>query len=248
MKNKLIIANWKCNPTKAKEGEKILNDIKKNLNTKNKVVICPPVIFLSQYFDLFSSFFSFGVQDLHYKEKGPYTGEISPKMAQDVGCKYAIIGHSERRTILKETDQEINLKLQQIITTTKITPILCIGESGEERKAKKTNLIIKKQLDLSLRNIPKDKAEKIVIAYEPIWAIGTGVVATEEEISEAKDNIVKILCDIYGNKTASQIKIIYGGSVDANNIASILNTGMDGVLVGGASLKPKDFSMIANCK
>jgi len=248
MKNKLIIANWKCNPIKAKEGEKILNSIKKSINTGNKVVICPPVVFLSQYFDLFSPFFSFGIQNCYYREKGAYTGEISPKMAQDIGCKYAIIGHSERRTIFKETDQEINLKLQEIITTTKITPILCIGESGEERRAKKTNLIIKKQLDLSLKNIPKERAEKIVIAYEPIWAIGTGAVATEKEIGEARNNIIKILCDIYGNQTASKIKIIYGGSVDANNIASILDTGMDGVLVGGASLKPKDFSVIANYK
>lgn len=250
MKNKLIIANWKCNPIKAEDGKKIIDAIKKQIATKNKIVICPPSIFLNKFLDLFGSDFSFGIQNCYYKEKGAYTGEISPKMAQYIGCKYAIIGHSERRSLFKETDEEINLKLIEILNTTKITPVLCIGENREDRQNKMTNKIIKNQLVLALKNIPIDIAKKIVIAYEPIWAIGTGISATEKEISDAKINIGKILCDIYKNeKDVTKIKILYGGSVDKDNINSILWTSnMDGVLVGGSSLKPEVFSIIANCK
>lgn len=249
MTNKIIIANWKCNPIKVKEGEKILTSLKKTIKTNNKIIICPPTIFLSQFYSLFSPLFAFGAQNLFYKEKGAYTGEISPKMAQDIGCKYAIIGHSERRVIFKETDQEINQKLIEITNTTKIIPILCIGENGEERRKNKTNNIIKKQLESALKDIKEKHVKKIIIAYEPIWAIGTGIVASEKEIKQAKESIVKILCDIYGDNSGSKIKIVYGGSVGLSNISSILGSAdMDGVLVGGASLRPKEFSIIANFK
>jgi len=249
MKKKFIIANWKCNPIRTKEGEKILSSLKKTIKTENKVIICPPSVFLSHFLSLFSDVFLFGGQDCYFKENGAYTGEISPKMLQDIGCKYVIIGHSERRSLLGESDQDINLKIKEVINSTKITPVLCIGENREEREKNKTFTILEKQLKIALQNIPNEKLNKIIIAYEPIWAIGTGIYAEEKQIKEAKEYIVKILCDIYNPSSASKIKIIYGGSVNPQNISSILgNANMDGVLVGGASLKPKEFSIIANWK
>ncbi|MDD5639338.1 MAG: triose-phosphate isomerase [Candidatus Pacebacteria bacterium] len=248
---KIIIANWKCNPIKVKEGEQILLSLKKTINTENKVIICPPSLFLSPFLSLFSDIFSFGGQDCFFEEKGAYTGEISPKMLQDIGCKYVIIGHSERRALFSETDKSINQKISKILNSTKLTPILCIGENREERAKNKTYSILERQITSALNNISIEKAKKIIIAYEPVWAIGTGVYATKEEIKEAKNNIVKILCDIYKKLPPNKIKIIYGGSVDLKNIAFILNKNdadMDGVLVGGVSLKPKDFSLIANWK
>ncbi|MCK9578179.1 triose-phosphate isomerase [bacterium] len=248
MKNKLIIANWKSNPIKRNDGEKLLKNLVQTIKTNNKVIICPPTIFLSHFLNLFSPYFQFGVQNCYSKDKGPYTGEISPKMVQDIGCKYVIIGHSERRSLFNETDEDINLKLIEILNTTKITPILCIGESREERAQKKTYSIIKQQIKSDLKNVDKNKIKNIIIAYEPIWAIGTGIYAHEQEIVDAKNSIVKILCDIYGD-IGRKIRIVYGGSVNAQNIESILkNADMNGVLVGGASLKPKEFSFIANFK
>ncbi|MFA5080428.1 MAG: triose-phosphate isomerase [Candidatus Paceibacterota bacterium] len=248
---KFIIANWKCNPIKAKEGEQILSSLKKTVNTENEVVICPPSVFLSHFLSLFSDIFSFGGQDCFFEEKGAYTGEISPKMLQDIGCKYVIIGHSERRTLFGETDKSINHKINEILNSTKLTPILCIGENREDRVKNKTYSILEKQITNALKSIAIEKAKKIIIAYEPIWAIGTGVYATKEEIKEAKNNIVKILCDIYNKPLINKIKIIYGGSVDPKNISFILSkndANMDGILIGRISLKPKNFSLIANWK
>ncbi|MCK9393485.1 MAG: triose-phosphate isomerase [Candidatus Paceibacterota bacterium] len=246
MQKKIIIANWKCNPISTKEGEKILFSLKESIKTENEVIICPPSVFLSHFLTLFSGIYSFGGQDCFFEEKGAYTGEISPKMLQSIGCKYVIVGHSERRTIFNETDKTINLKINRILNSTKLIPILCIGENREEREKNKTFAILKEQIKNALKGVAIGKAKKIIIAYEPIWAIGTGVYAEEKQIEEAKDYIAKILCDIYGSKTS---KIIYGGSVDSKNIKQILGTtDMDGVLVGGSSLKPKEFSAIANYK
>lgn len=244
---KLIIANWKCNPEKIKEGEKILRLLKNLTESKNQIVFCPPTIFLSHFLASFGSDFVFGVQNCYFEEKGAYTGEISPKMIEDVGAKYVIVGHSERRNIFDENDDQINKKLIKILETTKLTPILCIGENGEERANEKTFSVLGMQLNNCLNKIPKDKIKRIVIAYEPVWAIGTGIYATEDKISEAKLSIVKLLCDIYNEEIAKKVRIIYGGSVNPENIDMIVNkANMDGVLVGGSSLKPKEFSIIAN--
>jgi triosephosphate isomerase len=244
---KLIIANWKCNPEKMSEGEKILKALKTSINTKNQVIICPPSIFLSHFLASFRDDFTFGAQNCYFEEKGAYTGEISPKMIESIGGKYVILGHSERRNIFDENDDAINKKLRKVLETTKLIPILCIGENREERMSEKTFSVLGMQLANCLDKIPKDKLGKIIIAYEPIWAIGTGIYATEDKISEAKTNIFKILCDIYNKELAKTVKIVYGGSVDSKNIDMIVNKAdMDGVLVGGASLKPKEFSLIAN--
>ncbi|MDD4409834.1 MAG: triose-phosphate isomerase [Candidatus Pacebacteria bacterium] len=244
---KLIIANWKCNPEKIIEGMKILNSLKGLVDGKNKVVICPPSVFLGQFLADFGQDFTFGVQNCYFEQKGAYTGEISPKMIQSIGAKYVIIGHSERRSIFKENDDEINKKLSLILNETNLIPVLCIGENREEREAEKTYQVIARQLMNCLDNIPKEKLNKIVIAYEPVWAIGTGIYATEDKIIDARNSIVKILCDIYDKSIENKINIIYGGSVNKENIDMVINgCKMDGVLVGGASLKPKDFILICN--
>lgn len=243
---KIIIANWKCNPVSLKEAEKISSSVKKGLDTKNSVIICPPNIFLQPLIASFGSDFSFGVQNCYCEEKGAYTGEISPKMAKSSGVKYVILGHSERRCLFGETDELINRKLVSVLDAN-MTPVLCIGENRGEREKGDTFKVISRQLIACLDKIPAERAKKIMIAYEPIWAIGTGIYANEEKIIDAKNNILKILCDIYGSDFISKIKIIYGGSVNSKNIDMILSTcSMDGVLVGGASLNPKEFITIAN--
>jgi triosephosphate isomerase len=243
---KIIIANWKCNPSSMKESEKIASSVKKGLNTKNSIVICPPNIFLQPLIASFGHDFLFGIQNCYYEQNGPYTGEISPKMAKASGAKYAILGHSERRALFGENDESINKKIISVLENNMI-PILCIGENRGEREKGDTFKVISKQLIACLDKIPMDRAKKIIVAYEPIWAIGTGIHASEEKIIDAKSSILKILCDIYGNDIATKTKIIYGGSVNSKNIGMILGTcSMDGVLVGGASLDPKEFIVIAN--
>jgi len=244
---KVIIANWKCNPITTKEGKKILEYLSNSWDKKNQLIICPPSIYLSSLMADFGSNFKFGVQNCYFEEKGAYTGEISFKMAENMGSRYVIIGHSERKLLFKETDEDINMKMRNALDGTKLTPILCIGENREERENEKTYQILAKQITDAFYKIQLEKIKKVIIAYEPIWAIGTGIHATEDKIIDAKNSIIKILCDIYGEAILKRVNIVYGGSVSKDNIDNILNkSNMDGVLVGGASLNPKDFTAIIN--
>jgi len=215
----LIIANWKCNPSTLKEAKDLLGKIKEKSKDKN-VVICPPSIFLSS---LICEDLIFGAQNCFWEDKGSFTGEISPQMIKSVGCRYIIVGHSERRKIFRETNEEISMKINKIIEAG-IIPILCVGESKEERDSGETFSVIEKQIE----NIDQD----VIIAYEPIWAIGTGESASIDKIKEVRSFL-------------KDRKVLYGGSVNSKNASSYIKEAqMDGLLIGGSSLDSEEFNKI----
>jgi triosephosphate isomerase (TIM) len=233
----LIIGNWKCNPSSLEEAKALAGAVAEGLKDSKdvEVVICPPLIFISSLADYN---IILGAQNCFSKE-GSFTGEVSVAMLEDMNVKYVILGHSERRNMFNETDEEINAKLIRALQS-KITPILCIGEKGEDRGEGKTFEVLSQQLDECLNNI--SGTENIVIAYEPVWAIGTGKFAEAEDIKEIRIFIQEFLAKKFGEEAAKKVRIIYGGSVDSNNIKSYLSEArMDGVLVGGASLKADEF-------
>lgn len=237
----LIIANWKCNPGNEKQAKQLFQAYKKQMRSCKNIdlVVCPPFIFFSSLKEKFKNIF-LGVQDCFYKE-GAFTGEVSSQMIKSCGANYVIVGHSERRNIFNEKDEEINKKVKSVLDN-KMTPILCIGENEKQREEGETFEIIKKQIGEGLDKINRDKIKNIVLAYEPIWAIGTGKSADPENIQEVKIFIKKLINNKYGVKTSDSVKIIYGGSVDSNNINSYLSIAqMDGALIGGASLKKDEF-------
>ncbi len=243
----LIVANWKMNPQSLTEAKQLFNSLKKGIkNVKNvEVVICPPFLYLSQ---LQTTNYKphLGAQDVFWEEKGAFTGEISPKMLKDSGCKYVIIGHSERRRYLKETDEMINKKLK-VTLKRKLSPILCIGETRKERGQGKTQTILKNQLKKALSKISAFNIQnsKLAIAYEPVWAIGTGKACSPREAKKSLDVIKKVISKIYDKKLAKTIKILYGGSVNGKNAASyIFEANFQGLLVGGASLDPREFVIL----
>ena len=239
-RTKYTIANWKMNGQKDsyKLVKSISNYCQKMKRKTSKVVICPPFTLLSELIKKEKKI-KFGGQDCHYKSEGAYTGSISANMLESINCQYVILGHSERRIYQKETSQELNLKIQSAIESN-LTVIYCIGEKLEE--IKKRNIILKKQLSSLPKNIdPK----KIIIAYEPVWAIGTGKVPSLDDINKIHEKIRHILSNLVSLRFSKHVSILYGGSVNAANSADILNLDhVDGALVGGASLKSKEFCKI----
>ncbi|NLB88311.1 MAG: triose-phosphate isomerase [Syntrophomonadaceae bacterium] len=240
---KLIVANWKMNKTIG-EARQFCHELLPRIEGYNGVdiAICPPFTCLESVSNLLSnSKVALGAQNLFWKEKGDYTGEISPTMLVDVGCKYVIVGHSERRHILGETDLIVNRKLKAALEAGLI-PILCVGETLQERENNRAKEVIKDQLMASLEDVNLN-APNIVIAYEPVWAIGTGVNASSEDAQEMCLYIRNKLNELYGEELASNIPILYGGSVKENNLADFLNEkDVDGALVGGASLDAQSFA------
>jgi len=240
----LIVANWKCNPTTLKEARRLFNSVKRGLKKiKNvEVVICPSFVYLS----CFKSFknLKLGAQDCFWEEKGAFTGEISPVMLKDLGCQYVIIGHSERRTNFGETDEMINKKIKAALIA-KLNPIFCIGEIKEEREKGQIQNILKSQIEKGLNGILKREIKNIVIAYEPVWAIGTGNPCDIEEAQKMALLIRKLISQKYSPAIAKDLRIIYGGSVDSQNARDyIKEAGMAGLLVGGASLNHREFLKI----
>lgn len=241
----LIVANWKMNPTTLVEAKRLFNSVSRGLKgIKNaEVIICPPFVYLSQFQTKKTKLY-LGAQNAFWKEKGAYTGEVSPSMLKDLGCQYAILGHSERRRYFSETDEVINKKIEAVISA-KLKPILCIGETGVEQKRELTQEILKSQIEKGLKKITKKEVKKIIIAYEPIWAIGTGRFCSPEEGKKANAFIRKVISQIHSQKTAKNTIILYGGSVNSQNAASyIFEANFQGLLVGGASLDPQEFVKI----
>lgn len=250
----LIIANWKCNPTTLAEAKRLFNLVRRGAAAikKTEVVICPPFLYISNLLDAKqtprrvasqSSNLKFGAQDCFWEQKGAYTGEVSPKQLSNLGIKYVIVGHSERRRFLAETDEIINRKLKAVLET-RLAPILCIGETKEEREKEKTEAILKKQIELALKKVSgfKFQASKFVIAYEPVWAIGTGNPCDIDEAQKMGLLIRKIISKIYNRKISQNIKILYGGSVNSKNAGGYVREArLHGLLVGGASLDAKEF-------
>ena len=247
MRRKVIAGNWKMNmlPNEAIEYIEAFAPMVKD--TENEVILCVP------YTNLFYTLMNaqgtnikIGAQNMHYAENGAYTGEVSPQMLKSIGVEYVIIGHSERRQYYNETDETVNKKVKAAYEVG-LKPIVCVGESLEEREAGKTESIITNQTRLALEGLSDADVEATIIAYEPIWAIGTGKTATSEDANNSIKAIRAEIARIYGNDVAERVIIQYGGSVKSSNAKELFTTtDIDGGLVGGASLKPDEFSKIVN--
>lgn len=247
MRRPLIAGNWKMNTDHATavalaegvaEGS---GDIE-----KADLLVCPPSIYLESVGKaLDSSSVALGAQNMYAKPNGAFTGEVSASMLADVGAEYVILGHSERRTLMGETDAMVNEKTLAALEAG-LVPIVCVGELLEEREAGKTGEVIAAQFAGSLAGLSADQAVKIVIAYEPVWAIGTGKVATPEQAEEVHADLRRLLAESYNGEIADKVRILYGGSVKPGNAAELMSQpNVDGALVGGASLKANDFLGIA---
>ena len=246
MRKKIVAGNWKMNMTPS-EAVALVKKLKPNMeNSDVDVIFCVPSIDIVPVVEACKGTkISVGAENMYYEEKGAYTGEVSPQMLVDAGVSYVIIGHSERRQYFKEDNEMVNRKIRKAIEHD-IIPIICCGETLEEREAGITLTLIKKQIVSALKYVSPENAQRCIIAYEPIWAIGTGRVATTQQAQEVCCSIRGIIRDIYGKQIADAIRILYGGSVNAGNALQLFSEpDIDGGLVGGASLKP-EFSKIVN--
>ena len=247
MRKKVIAGNWKMNmlPNEAIEMINELTPLVKD--TDNEVVLCVP------YIDLFYSLLhvqgtniKIGAQNMHFEPKGAYTGEISGKMLKSIGVEYVIIGHSERRQYFNETDESVNKKIKAAFEN-ELKPIVCVGETLEERESGKAFDIITNQTQKALEGLTEKQVSDTIIAYEPIWAIGTGKTATKEDANEACRKIREKIAQIYGQNVADGVIIQYGGSMKQENAKELLEmSDIDGGLIGGASLKAYTFAKIVN--
>lgn len=247
MRRKVIAGNWKMNmlPNEAMEMiTRLAPDVK---NTENEVVLCVP------YIDLFYSLLvaqgtniKIGAQNMHFAEKGAYTGEVSGKMLKAIGVEYVIIGHSERRQYFAETDETVNKKIKAAFEN-ELKPIVCVGETLEQREAGIAFEVITEQTRKALEGLTNDQVQNTIIAYEPIWAIGTGKTATAEDANESCKKIRDEISKIYGQNVAEGVIIQYGGSMKPENAKELLEMpDIDGGLIGGASLKAETFEKIVN--
>jgi triosephosphate isomerase len=246
IRRKIIAGNWKMNML-ISEAINLANGLKRELLDIDTVdvVLCPPFTALGEVAEIIAGTnLRLGAQNLFWEKKGAYTGEIAPAMLKDVGCAYVVLGHSERRKYFKETNDDINKKVKAALLEG-LLPIVCVGETLEQRKAEKTFAVVQDHVENSLKGLSEEEILKTTIAYEPVWAIGTGVNATPEQAQEVHQFIRKLLSKIYSEEVASQIRIQYGGSVTAENASSLLQQpDVDGALVGGASLKIDSFAQI----
>ncbi len=246
MKQKLIAGNWKMHTTAFEAGrlaESIATKVM-SLMAQSEVLLCPPYTSLQTVSEVVSNTkVKLGAQNCHSQPEGAYTGEISIPMLRYLDCGYVILGHSERRRYFNETDDSVNEKLRAVVNS-RMNAIVCIGEKLKEREGGEAKEVIKKQLEEALKNIDDEYSRYITIAYEPVWAIGTGVSAEPEQVEDAHSLIRKELLDKYGEE-GEKIRILYGGSMKESNAADLLSlNNVDGGLIGGASLKAKSFLAI----
>ncbi|GAB4548475.1 MAG: triose-phosphate isomerase [Anaerolineales bacterium] len=247
MRTPFVAGNWKMNKTIAETRDLVFKmgvELRKIKNVER--VVCPPFMSLMAASALLEGTdIGLGAQNMHWEEKGAFTGEVAPAMVKEI-CNYVILGHSERRAYFCETDETVNKKL---LSAQKInlTPIVCVGETLAQYEARQTREVVTTQIKQGLRGLSAEFAPRMVIAYEPVWAIGTGKASNGNEANAvAKDVIRAALAEMYGGETAQAIRILYGGSVTSSNAAEFFSqTDIDGALVGGASLKVDEFSAIA---
>ncbi|MCI6275417.1 MAG: triose-phosphate isomerase [Clostridium sp.] len=247
MRTPIIAGNWKMHYT-VDETVKVINELKPLVkDAKVDVVLCVPFTSLDAALKATNgSNIKIGAQNMHFEEKGAFTGEIAPGMLEAMGVDYVVLGHSERRQYFNETDEALNKKVKAAFAHN-LLPILCCGETLEERENGTTNAVVGAQIKADLEGLSKELAEKVVIAYEPIWAIGTGKTATDEQANETIKAIRNIVAEMFGSEVADKVRIQYGGSVKPNTIkAQMAMSDIDGALVGGASLVANDFSAIVN--
>ena len=246
MRKPLVAGNWKLNKS-IKEAVQLVTLLKRQVHETAQVdvVVCPVFTALSDVAEvLMDSPIKLGAQDLFWEEKGAFTGEVSASLIKDAGASYVIIGHSERRQFFHETDETVNKKTKAALKAG-LTPIVCVGELLAERESGKTFQVIEKQLKGSLAGLSKDEIARVIIAYEPVWAIGTGKVASPEQAQEVHTFVRREVSGVFGQDIAQNIRILYGGSVKADNISQLMTQpDIDGSLVGGASLEADAFAAI----
>ena len=244
----VIAGNWKMNMT-ATETKKFAEDLKKIMPRAKwcDTLICVPACNISTAMKAFKDLrISVGAENVYFEEKGAYTGEVSADMLKDLGVKYVIVGHSERRQYFAETDETVNKKVL-VAVANGLTPIICVGESLEQRETGITNEWIALQVKSALNGVPAEKLRRCIIAYEPIWAIGTGKTATADQAEEVCAQIRKVVGELYGETVAEATTVQYGGSMNAKNCEELLSKkDVDGGLIGGASLKAPDFAVIVD--
>ena len=245
-----IAGNWKLNKT-VEEAVDLVRQLKASISGVKdvEVAVAPPFTALyAVYKELEGSFIRLAAQNLFWEEKGAYTGEVSSPMLKEVGCQYVIIGHSERRQFFGETDETVNRRMKAALGQG-LKPIFCMGETLKEREEGNTFSLIERQLKGGLRDLGEKEFKSIVIAYEPVWAIGTGKTATPQQVEEVHRFIRERLERVYSRQIAEEVRIQYGGSVTPENIKGLMSQGnIDGALVGGASLKSETFSKIVRFK
>ena len=242
MRKPIIAGNWKMYKTRD-EVLSFVYAVNEKMPSNDLVdsVICSPALYLRDLVKRQGSNLRIGAQNVHFAEEGAYTGEIAPKMLVDAGVKYVIIGHSERRAMFNETDESVNKKIHAAFNHG-ITPILCVGEMLEHRENNQTETVIKEQIVKDLEGLTAEQVTELVIAYEPIWAIGTGKTATPEVADETCGFIRETVKELYGDVVSEAIRIQYGGSVKVNNIKELMaKPNIDGALIGGASLEADNF-------
>ena len=248
MRKPFVAGNWKMNMdshTGVDLAQAVASGAAELAGSSVSVAVIPPFVYLASVGQAVSSSgVAFGAQDVYFEEKGAFTGEISPAMLKDVGCTYVLCGHSERRHVLSETDELINKKVLASLAGG-LLPILCVGELLEQRDAAQTEEVVERQVRAGLAGLSAEKASAVTIAYEPVWAIGTGRTATRQQAQEVHAFIRKLIAEMYNETLAAEIRILYGGSVKPDNVKELMSQAdVDGCLVGGASLKADDFVRI----
>lgn len=246
MRKKIVAGNWKMNQTPAKAVE-LINTLKDKINsTEVDVIVCPTFVCLPAVLEAVKGTnIAVGAQNMHFEENGAFTGEIAPSMLTELGVKYVVIGHSERRQYFAETNETVNKKVLKAIEH-KLIPIICVGESLDEREQGITIDLVRLQTKIALKDVTAEDAKNVVIAYEPIWAIGTGRTATSVQAEEVCAAIRQVVAEVYSQEVAEAVRVQYGGSVNGGNANELFNMGnIDGGLVGGASLKA-EFADIVN--
>ena len=248
-RTKIVAGNWKMNLDRAKAKELAAAvAARRGEAAAVELVLCPPALYVETVCSALTgakSNVGLGAQNMHDKASGAFTGEVAPPMLVDLGCRYVILGHSERRTLFGETDAAVNVKTKAALAAG-LVPIVCVGETLEEREAGKTAAVVTGQVQGSLAGLSAADLEKVVVAYEPVWAIGTGKVATPEQAQEVHALIRRLLAGLSSPEVAARVRIQYGGSVKPDNAADLARQpDIDGALVGGASLKADDFLGIA---
>ena len=246
-RTKLAAGNWKMNKTPAEAAALMKELAQKAGNAANDVLVCPPFVCLDAVLEAAKGTeIMVGAQNMYFEDKGAFTGEVAPGMLREMGVTHVIIGHSERREYFGETDETVNKKVLKAIEYG-LCPVICCGETLAQRQDGITIEWIRMQIKKAMKDVTADQAKALVIAYEPIWAIGTGMTATNEQANEVCAAIRVLIVELYGADVANEIRILYGGSVNAGNSKDLFAcSDIDGGLVGGASLKADDFTVIAN--
>ncbi|MBQ4288487.1 MAG: triose-phosphate isomerase [Clostridia bacterium] len=245
MRRPIIAGNWKMNKTPSEAAQLVKDLIPLVKDADIDVVVCPPYTALYTVAELVKGTnIKLGAQNVHFEKSGAFTGEVSIDMLKELGVEYIIIGHSERRQYFNETDETVNKKAK-VILENGLTPIICVGESLDQREKGVTNDFVSMQTKLALNGIAGENVKKVVIAYEPIWAIGTGKTATSKEANDTIEAIRNAVKDVYGEEVSEAMRIQYGGSMNPKNATELMaQKEIDGGLIGGASLKAEDFSKV----